>query len=93
MINDNWAVEGDLDNVGNCPMGQSCETCGVTVDLNLETAESMMGVFCMTLCDGCTEYGRMPRYSAPEAVDKVLTHCGHIGISADKMAALLSQRK
>lgn len=80
----------DLDNVTNCPRADRCEACGGEEDLGISTYNTQVGVYCATVCDACTDDGKHPKPTAvAAAVDRVLSHCEHLGIDADQMAAAL----
>ncbi len=82
----------DLHAVSNCPMGETCENCGSEFELNIETVETkVMGVFCLTLCDECTEFERMPKMTPVMVTHAVLQHCGHLEITADRMDQLMTE--
>lgn len=78
-----------LDDTSNCPLNESCVYCGTIQELVVATLESPVGVFCMTMCDECGERGRLPGFPVAHAVRASLEHCGHLGIDADEMAALM----
>lgn len=83
-------VASDLFSAAWCPIGEGCENCGSAIDLNVETVETKtMGIFCLTLCDECTEFNRIPSLSAPAVADRVLRHCGHLDITSDYMDHLI----
>lgn len=78
----------DLDDTRGCPLAAGCETCGAVDDLALGTAETAVGVFCLTLCGSCAEAGDLP--SSPSwtaVVARVIEHCEHLGVTVDEAAA------
>lgn len=75
----------DLDNVSQCPSGNTCAGCGNDVELNIVTIGASLGVFCLTLCVFCVQFKELPRFPPTRVVDAVLRHCGHLGITADEM--------
>lgn len=89
----------DLDDTRLCPIADRCAVCGQPIpdgpgrvlDRGLvRTAESQLGVMCLTLCHSCVDAGRpVPGMSVMEVVDAVMAHCEHLGIDADEMAALM----
>ncbi|HEX8200627.1 MAG TPA: hypothetical protein VF590_09075 [Isosphaeraceae bacterium] len=79
----------DLDDTTNCPIADACEGCGSTHDLRVVTAETMVGVYCLTLCAADRVRPTPNSTSAPQAVHRSLEHCGHLGIDADQMAAAM----
>lgn len=81
----------NLDDTTNCPLGARCESCGSTAHRSVCTATTPVGVICLTLCDRCAGSSLMPRLSAPGAARFVLDHCGHLGIDADQMEALMKK--
>ena len=73
-----------------CPRAGRCEGCGTTRDLDLATYQTPVGVFCATVCDPCVAAGKAPPVrSWLEAFERAGTHCEHLGIDLDQMAALL----
>lgn len=84
-----------LDDTSRCPVGDECASCGGDDDLAVATAETRVGVYCLTLCGPCADAGRLPksRLSAVGAVRMVLEHLGHIGMDADAAADLLDAEK
>lgn len=77
----------DLDDTSNCPVDTECSVCGARRrTLRVRTADSMMGVHCLTTCDPCSELGSLSAVSPVEAVRRVLDHCEHLGITVDEMA-------
>lgn len=81
-----------LDDITRCPVADQCATCAGTNDLSVATAETPVGVLCLTLCRVCVDDGeRLPVMSFPRAIDLSLLHCGHLGIDADEMARLMEQ--
>lgn len=81
----------NLDDTTNCPQLDACQECGSANDLLVCTAGVMVGVTCLTLCTNCRSLGAVPNLpSAVAAVHAVLEHCGHLGVDADQMAALLA---
>lgn len=81
----------DVDDTSNCPLGDECASCGTRDDLAVSTLGIPMGVLCMTLCGDCAEAGRRPKMYLVPGAEKVLEHCGHLGIDADEMAAALDR--
>jgi len=82
----------DLGACDGCPLAERCENCASRSQLNVATAGTPVGVFCLTLCDSCADAGTVPEpggWSA--AVTQVLQHCAHLGIDADEMAAQLDR--
>ena len=80
-----------LDNTSNCPIGARCESCGTTKPRAVHTATTPVGVICLTLCDRCASSSLTPRLAAATAARFVLDHCGHLGIDADQMEALMKK--
>lgn len=80
----------DLDDTTNCPLGHRCESCGDEDGaLAVSTANTPLGVLCLTLCPVCAASDVAPPVSVGTAVRLVLQHCEHLGITADDMAAAL----
>jgi hypothetical protein len=79
----------DLDDQSRCPTADTCASCASADGLAVSTGQTTVGVFCITLCGGCTDAGRLPILHAPTAVIMSLRHCEHLGITADQMRALI----
>jgi hypothetical protein len=93
----------DLDNTAHCTVAGHCENCGriaslATVqELAAYTAGTPIGVYCLTLCDSCSDDDdrvvasarRLPEMSLGEAARRVAEHCQHLGIDLDQMADAL----
>jgi hypothetical protein len=80
----------NLDETGNCDRATGCVVCAATADLDVQTAETPLGVICLTLCPPCTDAGKLPRFGMAEAVRMALDHCRHLGITADQMEAAMN---
>ncbi|MDN5918675.1 MAG: hypothetical protein L0I76_26860 [Pseudonocardia sp.] len=82
----------DLDDVSRCPLGHRCESCGAERDDLVVTTALLgpLGVACLTLCPRCAESDTAPPVSLPTASRLVMQHAGHLGITADDMAAALN---
>lgn len=87
----------DLDDVSNCPLAEECSACGgaeFAEELFVATLTSPVGVYCITLCPPCTwrstSLGSVP---VATAVERSLDHCGHLGITADQMAAAMEEEE
>lgn len=79
----------DLSDTTNCPLGEVCAGCRLPVpDRRVWTANSQVGVVCLTLCDTCQVFGA-PAMGLPDAVRAVIRHCEHLGVTVDEMAALI----
>jgi hypothetical protein len=72
----------------HCPRREQCSACGSGGDLGTETVEASDGIFCVTLCDSCSDYADLIDWS--DIRDRVVEHCGHVGVSIEEMAVLLS---
>jgi hypothetical protein len=79
----------DLDDTRNCPLDEACTTCGSGEPLVVVTAESVVGVFCVSLCRACSADGLSPNLGVVRAVERVLAHCTHLDIDVDQMAAAM----
>lgn len=78
----------DVDDVSQCPLDIVCERCGSADDLSVCTLDLPVGVACMTLCARCVDAKRFPKIAGwSVACAMVLTHCEHLGIDLDEMAA------
>jgi hypothetical protein len=88
----------DLEDTTRCPRGGRCAACGGTAGggtaggLAVATADTPVGVLCLTLCAGCADHARVPTLSWVRAADQVALHCGHLGSTVDDMAARLTLR-
>lgn len=81
----------DIFSTEHCPVGFRCESCGdAAEDLVAAAAETQLGVLCLTLCGRCSAATSAPPVAVTTAVRLVAQHCGHLGITVDDMAALLS---
>ncbi|MQA12841.1 MAG: hypothetical protein GEV09_01365 [Pseudonocardiaceae bacterium] len=75
----------DLDATDTCPLDERCENCGTRDELDVATAATPVGIYCLTLCDACADAVPEPG-GWSRAVGRVLEHCGHLGIDSDEMA-------
>jgi len=82
-----------LDDTSECPMAAECRCCGGMSELDVATLESTVGVFCLTICADCAQQGSVEKIGVVEAVTLVLGHCGHLGIDADQMEALMEAER
>lgn len=80
----------DLFDVSCCPRGHRCESCGA-VDEHLEvaTADTPLGILCLTVCARCASARMAPPVSVSTANRLVLQHCQHLGITIEEMAEQL----
>lgn len=79
----------DLDDTRRCPADAGCATCGAVDDLAVSTAETPVGILCLTLCSSCRDADDLPRFPSWTAtVEHVIAHCGHLGIDTDAAAAI-----
>ena len=69
----------DLDDTRHCPIGPECEGCGRLDELAVTTADTPVGVICMTLCDACEVTGVLPVLSPAEEAARVREHGEHVG--------------
>lgn len=82
----------DLDDTSNCPLGATC-SCGNTEELGVVTVGTLVGVFCLTICEACIQFEQdIPGFSAARAIRASLEHCVHLGITADQMAEVMNDR-
>jgi hypothetical protein len=73
-----------------CPLGSRCAACGDGQRLELATYQPPVGTFCATVCWPCVAVGNPPPVrTLGQAAWRVATHCQHLGINPDQMAALL----
>jgi hypothetical protein len=59
-------------------------------DLAVATADTALGVLCLTLCPRCAVPNVAPPVSVGTAVRLVGQHCAHLGIDVDEMAEILA---
>jgi len=88
---DDPAVVGrvDPDDTSNCPVDwfcESCQSCQPGADLAVATAQTPLGVVCVTLCADCADAGTLPRFIAYGAMVRTLEHCEHLGCSLEDLA-------
>jgi hypothetical protein len=77
-----------------CPRAGRCEACSATRHLEVATYQTPVGVFCATVCDRCVAAANPPPvHSWLDAFERVATHCEHLGIDLDQMAALLHRER
>ena len=75
--------------VDRCPLGDCCEVCGSTRELDVATYDTPVGVFCATVCDPCIGQAKAPPVRGwATACERIAVHCGHLGIDVDQMAAI-----
>ena len=83
----------DVFSTENCPVGFRCESCGdAAEDLVATTAETSLGVLCLTVCRRCGDSDMAPPVSVGTAVRLVLKHAEHLGITVDEMAAAIAEQ-
>jgi hypothetical protein len=75
-----------LDDTSRCPVGPGCEGCGRLDELVVSTADTPVGVLCMTLCEACELAGMVPVLGPAEETARVLQHGDHLGIDVEQMA-------
>lgn len=84
-----------LDNTSGCPVADRCANHHTLPDgavLEVVVVSVPVGELCLTLCGDCIDDDRLPKLSSwSAAVDAVWAHCAHLGISPDRMAALIEQ--
>lgn len=83
----------DLDDTTHCGPDRWCLNCGTGDDLDVGTAGSPLGVFCLTLCGRCAGVGSLPRLSAGRAAQMVGLHCAHLGVDLDHPAVVDAGRR
>lgn len=83
----------DLDDTSACPRSGNCAQCGSEDDIVTDTLETLLGVFCLRLCASCADGRIAPCPSAVAAIEKVLEHCEHLGITSEDMAAVIEYEK
>ena len=75
-----------LDDTRRCLVGSECESCGRLDELAVSTADTPVGVLCMTVCDACEVAGVLPVLSPAEEATRVREHGEHRGIDVDQLA-------
>jgi hypothetical protein len=79
----------DVDDTTGCPTRERCGSCSGTRDLAVCTVDTAVGVYCLTLCADCIHGQRVPEPASwADAIERVLDHCDHLGVTVDQMAAL-----
>lgn len=82
----------DVFSTEHCPVGFRCESCGDAVEnLVATTAETPLGVLCLTVCQRCGDAHMAPPVAVGTAVKLVMQHCQHLGITADEMRDALAE--
>lgn len=85
--------EVDPDDTSRCPTGLWCASCESPDDLAVGSAESPVGIFCVTLCGDCAEAGRLPAFrSWLEAIARVHDHAEHLDCTVDDLTSSRSTR-
>ena len=69
----------NLDDTRRCPVGPECESCGRLDELAVSTADTPVGVLCMTICDACELIAVAPVLSPAEEAIRVREHGAHVG--------------
>lgn len=83
----------DVFSTVSCPVGFRCESCGDAAEnLVAATAETPLGVLCLTVCERCGNADMAPPVAVLTAVKLVAQHCEHVGCDMDEMAAALAER-
>ncbi len=84
----------DLDATDACPLAGRCENCGADEGLDVMTAGISLAVYCLTLCKTCADAGETPGpEGSSRAVERVLLHCGHLGIDVAQMVAQIERER
>jgi hypothetical protein len=81
----------NVDDTSCCPAVPQCEVCGRVTEVVVATADTQVGVLCVTLCPVCAEFTLIPRMPTSVAAVRVGAHCVHLGITVDEMAAALDR--
>ena len=81
----------DLDDTTRCPVRSECDCCGARAELAVATADSPMGVLCLTLCEPCADECAVPLLPVGALARMVGAHCTHLGCDLDEMAAALER--
>lgn len=82
-----------LDDTTRCNAQGFCEVCDRRDGAAMRTVNTVCGVACVELCDECIEEDAIPRWSLSFCVSRVLDHCEHLGIDADRMADALAREQ
>lgn len=81
------AAQVDPDDTSGCPHDGGCETCGAVDGLDVATADTPVGVLCLTLCGSCAEAGDLPSFpSWLAAIRRVGEHAEHLRTDVDELA-------
>jgi hypothetical protein len=76
----------NLDDTRRCPVGPECESCGRLDELAVSTADTPVGVLCMTICDACELIAVAPVLSPAEEATRVREHGEHLGVDVGLLA-------
>ena len=79
----------NLHGTSNCRRQTACDACGTEQHLDVGTCTTPMGVLCLTLCPRCA--GADLQLSPPEATEKALIHCEHLGIDLEQMSIAICE--
>lgn len=82
----------DVGDTARCPIAEACASCGRADQLRVRAADLPMGVGCLTVCDSCKDRPDI-RLSLSSAALMVLSHCEHLGIDLDQMAAAMQAER
>jgi hypothetical protein len=69
----------NLDDTSRCPVGPECEGCGRLDELAVSTADTSVGLLCVTLCDACEAVEVLPVFSPAEEAARIREHGAHAG--------------
>ena len=78
-------AEVDPDDTSRCPTGLWCDACSAADDLAVGTANTDLGIFCITLCPSCAEGGVLPSLPIMQAMKRVHDHARHLGCTVDAL--------
>jgi hypothetical protein len=81
-------VRVDLGDTSRCPTGKRCGGCGGRTRLMPATADTPVGVLCLTLCPACVRHHVLPTFYPVTAMEAVAVHCEHLGLDLDQAAAI-----
>jgi hypothetical protein len=80
------ALQVNPDDTSRCPTGLWCDGCGAADDdVAVGSAETDLGIFCITLCTDCAEGGNLPVLPLMHALRRVHDHARHLGCTVDDL--------
>ena len=85
------ADPSQMDDTSDCPRRECCEICSGTADAATVTIQHPGGICCISVCEACEVQDRPIAFGIHDAFERVLEHCGHLGIDLDEMQDAIRQ--